>query len=166
MTPEVGRLWPPTDRPTGALAQFASALNIGDIPSHTRERVKWIILDSIGCMVAGLDGEEIPQVEALAHAIGPTGRASVVGGGTLSLAAATFLNAYLLSASTAMDSYVPAALHLTPETVPPALAVAEQLRRTGSELIEAVAAGLETGVRIAKGLDLKAFRARGWHAPG
>ena len=105
--------------PTTALARFASGLRLSDIPTSTRERVKWLILDSIGCMVAGLDGEEIPQVTALANAIGPTGESSVVGGGTMSIGAASFLNAYLLSASTAMDSFVPAAFHVTPETVPP-----------------------------------------------
>lgn len=152
--------------PTTALARFASGLRLSDIPTSTRERVKWLILDSIGCMVAGLDGEEIPQVTALANAIGPTGESSVVGGGTMSIGAASFLNAYLLSASTAMDSFVPAAFHVTPETVPPALAIAEEQHRSGRDLIEAVAAGLEIGVRVAKGLDLTSFRANGWHAPG
>jgi 2-methylcitrate dehydratase PrpD len=152
--------------PTTALARFASGLRLVDIPAEARERVKWLVLDSIGCMVAGLGGEEIPQVTVLADAIGPTGESSVVGGGTMSLGAATFLNAYLLSASTAMDSFVPAAFHLTPETVPPALAVAEQQHRSGRDLIEAIAAGLEIGVRIAKGLNLASFRGNGWHAPG
>ena len=50
--------------------------------------------------------------------------------------------------------------------VPPALAIAERNGASGRALISAVAAGLETTVRVGLGTKYPAFRARGWHSPG
>ena len=91
---------------------------------------------------------------------------SVLGGEPLSLAGATLLNAYLITAITACDVYAPAHCHLTPEVIPPALAIAGRERRSGKDLLVAVAAGLEVGARIGRGLNYAAFRGRGFHAPG
>jgi 2-methylcitrate dehydratase PrpD len=82
------------------------------------------------------------------------------------LAGATLLNAYLITAITACDVYSPAHCHLTPEVIPPAMAIAEREQRSGTDLLVAVAAGLEVGARIGRGLNYAAFRARGFHAPG
>jgi 2-methylcitrate dehydratase PrpD len=56
--------------------------------------------------------------------------------------------------------------HITPEVVPPALAIAERDGLTGRDLLVALAAGFEVTTRIGIGLDYPAFRARGWHGPG
>jgi 2-methylcitrate dehydratase PrpD len=76
------------------------------------------------------------------------------------------LNAYLVTAVTVCDVHRPTLYHTTPEVVPPALAIAERDGGSGKALLLAVAAGLETSVRIALGIDYPAFRARGWHSPG
>jgi 2-methylcitrate dehydratase PrpD len=56
--------------------------------------------------------------------------------------------------------------HVTPEIVPPALAIAERDDLSGRDLLAAIAAGCEVTTRIGLGLDYPAFRARGWHGPG
>ncbi|HLF49924.1 MAG TPA: MmgE/PrpD family protein, partial [Methylomirabilota bacterium] len=56
--------------------------------------------------------------------------------------------------------------HVTPEVVPPALAIAERDALSGRNLITALAVGCETTTRVGLGLDYPAFRARGWHGPG
>jgi 2-methylcitrate dehydratase PrpD len=56
--------------------------------------------------------------------------------------------------------------HVTPEVVPPALAIAERDDLSGRELIVALAAGFEATTRIGIGVDFAEFRARGWHGPG
>jgi 2-methylcitrate dehydratase PrpD len=56
--------------------------------------------------------------------------------------------------------------HITPEVVPPALAIAERDGATGRDLLVALAAGMEAMTRIGIGTDYPAFRARGWHGPG
>lgn len=79
---------------------------------------------------------------------------------------ATFLNAYQITAITVCDVYRPNHCHVAPEVVPPALAVAEGRGATGTELVSALAVGMEVTVRIARGIDYAGFRRRGWHSPG
>jgi 2-methylcitrate dehydratase PrpD len=55
---------------------------------------------------------------------------------------------------------------VTPEVIPPALAIAERDARSGRDLLVAIAVGCETTTRIGIGLDYPAFRDRGWHGPG
>ncbi len=92
--------------------------------------------------------------------------ASVIGGDRLSLAGATLLNAYLVTATTMCDVHRETMTHVTPEVVPPALAIAERDGRSGRDLLVAIAAGCEVTTRIGIGLDYPKFRARGWHGPG
>jgi 2-methylcitrate dehydratase PrpD len=152
--------------PTAELAGFISGLKYEDIPASVRERVKDYILDAIASALAGRQGDEVRQIEALARALGPAEGASVIGGEQLSLAGATVLNGYLVTAVTVCDVHRPTLYHTTPEVVPPALAIAERDHANGKSLLLAVAAGLETSVRVALGTNYPAFRARGWHSPG
>lgn len=131
-----------------------------------REWAKGLLFDAVGCGLAGWHGEETAQVLALARALGASGEASVLGGEPLSLAGATLLNAYLVTAVTVCDVYRPSHCHMTPEVVPPALAIAERDHLSGRALLTAVAAGFEVATRVALGLHYPTFRARGWHSPG
>ena len=103
---------------------------------------------------------------ALASALAQGNESSVIGGGHLSLAGATLLNGYLITATTMCDVHRPIMTHITPEIVPPALAIAERDGLSGRDLLVAVAAGCEVTTRIGIGLDYPVFRARGWHGPG
>lgn len=152
--------------PTQALAQFAATLSYEDIPERTREQCKNLLLDALACAVAGHRGEETGQVAALAAALAQSREASVIGGDRLSLAGASLLNGYLITAVTMCDTHRATLTHVTPEVVPPALAIAERDGASGRALLVALAAGLETTTRIGLGLDYPAFRARGWHGPG
>ncbi|HEY5065455.1 MAG TPA: MmgE/PrpD family protein [Xanthobacteraceae bacterium] len=151
---------------TQTLAKFAATLRYDDLPDRAREHCKNLLLDALACAVAGRLGEETSQVAAFAAALAQGREASVLGGGSLSLAGATLFNAYLVTAVTMCDVYRPTLTHITPEVVPPALAIAERDGRTGRELLTALAAGCEVTTRIGLGLDYPKFRARGWHGPG
>lgn len=151
---------------TEVLAAFAASLRYDDIPETTREYCKNILLDTLACAVAGHQGEETHQVAALASALAQSNESSVIGGERLSLAGATMLNAYLVTAVTMCDVHRATLTHVTPEVIPPALAIAERDELSGRDLIVAIAAGCETTTRIGIGLDFPAFRARGWHGPG
>jgi 2-methylcitrate dehydratase PrpD len=153
---------PATDR----LVDFARGTQISNLPEPVVEKVKRLLLDSVGCMVSGLRSEDVPSISSLADSLGSGSSSTKIGHGKSSVAAATLHNSYALSASTAMDSYTPAAFHLTPSVVPTALAVGEEVECDGSDLLVAVSIGLEVGVRIAAGLNFRSFRERGWHAPG
>lgn len=152
--------------PTGILAAFAARLRYDDLPQRSREHCKNLILDALACAVAGYQGEETHQVKTLASALAQGEESSVIGGTPLSLVGATLLNGYLITAVTMCDVHRATMTHVTPEIVPPALAIAERDDLTGRELLVAVAAGCEVTTRVGLGLDYPVFRARGWHGPG
>ena len=151
---------------TQTLAQFASALRYEDIPPRVRDHCKNLLLDTLACAVAGRLGEETGQVAALAAALAQSNEASVIGGEHLSLAGATLLNAYLVTAVTMCDVHRETMTHVTPEVMPPALAIAERDGLSGRALLTALAAGCEITTRVGIGTDYAKFRARGWHGPG
>lgn len=152
--------------PTRVLARFASELQFDAIPERTREYCKDVLLDTLACALAGHQGEETHQVEALAAGLAQSTENSVIGDGRMSLAGATMLNGYLITAVTMCDIHRPTLTHVTPEVVPAALAIAERDGLSGRELLTALAAGMETATRVGIGLDYPEFRRRGWHGPG
>src|SRR5215469_4485625 len=151
---------------TGVLAQFAASLRYEDLPARVTDHCKNVLLDTLACAVAGHLGEETPQIAALATALGQSKETSVIGGGHLSLAGATLLNGFLITAVTMCDAHRPTLTHVTPEVVPPAFAIAERDNLSGRDLLVALATGFEVTTRVGIGLDYPAFRARGWHGPG
>src|SRR3954470_432474 len=151
---------------TAALAQFASALKYEDIPQRTREYCKNILLDTLACAVAGHQGEETGQVSRFAGAIAASSESSVIGGDRLSLAGATMLNGYLITAVTMCDIHRSTLTHVTPEVIPPALAIAERDNLSGRDLLLAIALGCEITTRVGLGLNYPEARKRGWHGPG
>ncbi len=151
---------------TAVLAQFASALKYEDIPQCTREYCKNILLDTLACAIAGHQGEETHQLAALAAGLAQSNESSVIGGDRLSLAGATMLNGYLITAVTMCDIHRSTLTHVTPEVIPPALAIAERDGLSGRDLLVAIAAGCEVTTRVGLGLDYPEARKRGWHGPG
>jgi 2-methylcitrate dehydratase PrpD len=151
---------------TQVLAEFAATLKYDDVPERVREYTKNVLLDTLACAVAGHQGEETHQVAALASALAQSRESSVVGGERLSLAGATLLNGYLITAVTMCDIHRSTLTHVTPEVIPPALAIAERDGLSGRDLLVAIAAGCEITTRVGLGLDYPEFRKRGWHGPG
>ncbi len=155
-----------SDEATQTLARFAAGLRYDDIPLRVRDHCRKLILDALVCAVAGRRGEETGQVAAFASALAQGRESTVIGGEKLSLAGATLLNGYLVTAVTMCDVYRPTLTHIMPEVMPPALAIAERDGLSGRDLLTAIAAGCEVTTRIGLGLDYARFRARGWHGPG
>lgn len=155
-----------TDGATEELAGFAAGVAIDAIPAAVRDDCKKLILDALACAVAGHQGEETAQIEAMAAALAQSHESSIIGGDRLSLAGATLFNGYLITAVTMCDVYRATLTHITPEIVPPALAVAERDAASGGDLLAAVAAGCEVTTRVGIGLDYPVFRGKGWHGPG
>jgi 2-methylcitrate dehydratase PrpD len=151
---------------TGVLARFATSLRYEDLPTEVKDHCKNVLLDTLACAVAGHLGEETPQIAALASALGQSEESSIIGGDRLSLAGATILNGFLITAVTMCDAHRATLTHVTPEVIPPAFAIAERDDLSGRDLLVALAAGFEVTTRVGIGLDYPAFRARGWHGPG
>src|SRR5712671_4536344 len=155
-----------SEEATAALEKFAALLTYEAIPEQVRERCKDLLMDALACAVAGHAGEETHQLAALSSALAQSRESTVIGGDRLSLAGATMLNGYLITAVTMCDAHRPTMTHITPEVVPPALAIAERDGLSGRDLVVAIAAGCEVTTRIGIGLDYPTFRAKGWRGPG
>ncbi|MFI5254068.1 MAG: MmgE/PrpD family protein [Candidatus Limnocylindrales bacterium] len=148
------------------MAAFVAGLRAGDLPPDVAGRVKLLILDAFASAMAGRAMADRVTVEAVAQRLAGAGDSTVIGGQGRSLVGATFVNAYQTTAATVCDVHRPTLCHVTPEVVAPALAVAESRATDGATVLAAVAAGLETTVRVGLALDYPRFRARGWHSPG
>lgn len=151
---------------TRTLASFASQLTYDAIPPSAKEYSKHLLLDALACALAGYGGEDTPKVTRFASAFGQSEESSIIGGGRLSLAGATMLNGFLITAISLCDVYRPTATHLQPVVISPALAIAERDGSSGRDLLVALVAGFETATRIGAGVDYSVFRQRGWHGPG
>jgi 2-methylcitrate dehydratase PrpD len=155
-----------TIQPTQDLAEFMSGLRYDALPPKLRERVVDIVLDTVASAIAGRHGDETAQIEDLAAAIGGPQTSTVIAGRASSLTGATMINGYQVTAVTVCDIHRPTLCHVTPEVIPPALAVAEQRGVSGRDFLLGVTAGLETVVRVGAGMRYPSMRARGWHSPG
>lgn len=154
-------------KPTEELARFAAEFAYRDLPAGALGHARHLLLDSIACALAGDFGQETAMYAEFARIAGGAGDSSVIGSPErLSLLGASLLNGYLITAATVCDTYVPAHVHITPEVVPPALAVAERDRLHGQALLAAIAIGAEVAVRVAAGIDYSVAGPRGWHMPG
>jgi 2-methylcitrate dehydratase PrpD len=152
--------------PARVLADFAAGLDIEAIPPRTRERVKDLLLDALASALAGVEDAATTTILATASALMGPGSSTVIGGSPLSMAGAAFVNGHLISSVSLCDVHYRSWCHLTPEVVPPALAIAGQRESSGEELLVAIAAGCELTARIGLGLNYPAFHARGWNTSG
>jgi 2-methylcitrate dehydratase PrpD len=158
---------PDPARPSTELADFVAGLRLQDVPPATTARAKQILLDALGCAIAAGSGEELGQVEAFADSLGDGAETTVIGSDVRrALPGAVLVNGYRVTAVTVCDVYTPAHCHVTPEVMPPTLAIAEREGASGAAVLAAWIAGLEVATRVARGLGYAEFRRRGWHSPG
>jgi 2-methylcitrate dehydratase PrpD len=154
--------------PTRELARWVSKLTYGAIPARTRDVVRIVLLDTLGC---GVYGYATPWAKTLldwAKAGAPAkGAATVWGEAGPSLRAA---DAALVNGTAAhafeLDDYHQAKLHPGAVVIPAAVAMAEKLGAGGERLVTAIAAGYEVMIRSSLALNPSAARLRGWHLTG
>ena len=135
---------------TRSLAQFVAKTRYEDIPSKVAYETKRILLDSIGCALGALSIEKGRIAVELAKELGGKSEATIIGvGKRVSPASAAFANGELISA---LDNDPGVSGHVPPFVIPPAMALAERARTSGSELILAALIGCEVGSRIVKSI--------------
>ncbi len=158
----------PVHAPTRELAAWVSRLRYPDLPARTREVVRVLLLDTLGC---GVYGYATPWAKTLlqwARAGAPAkGEATVWGESAPSLRAsdAALVNGTSVHAFE-LDDYHQAKLHPGAVVIPAAIAVAEKLGSTSEQLVTAIAAGYEVMIRSSLALNPSATRLRGWHLTG
>jgi 2-methylcitrate dehydratase PrpD len=171
LPPEPWIMSPPAKSDTGPtreLARWVAQLAYRDLPPRTKEVVRILLLDTLGC---GVYGYATPWARTLldwAKAGAPAhGTATVWGEAAPSLRAseAALVNGTSIHAFE-LDDYHQAKLHPGAVVIPAAIAMAEQLDASGEQLVTAIAAGYEVMIRSSLALNPSAARLRGWHLTG
>ncbi|HUO46033.1 MAG TPA: MmgE/PrpD family protein, partial [Acidimicrobiia bacterium] len=133
---------PANDSIEAALARFASEHKPEGVAVSATAHVKRLLIDAIGCALIGERAREMDGVRRAALSTFGPGESSVIGSReTLSVAGATMVNSYLVTAMTVCDVYRPAHCHMTPLVIPPALAAAETASTSGADFLTAVTLG-------------------------
>jgi 2-methylcitrate dehydratase PrpD len=150
---------------TSGIARFVSGLRYDDIPAEVIERIKLLILDSLGCAVFGA---ELPWSRILMDTLGAvdtTEGCTLWGAGRkLSAPHAALVNGTLVQSFELDDVHRVGVLHVGAVTLPAVLAVTE-LRpgMTGKDFLTACVAGYEIGPRVGMCMGQEHI-GQGWHS--
>ncbi|MEQ4299977.1 MmgE/PrpD family protein [Plantactinospora sp. B6F1] len=136
-----------------ALARAAATTDWSAAPPRVRDRVLDLVADTLAVAALGSGRTELRSlVDGLAGST-PQGLATVVGTARgWPAASAQFLNGCAVAADQLQDGHRPARGHPASHVVPAALALAEERDRAGTELLSAVLAGYEVGVRVGRAM--------------
>ncbi|MEZ2392093.1 MmgE/PrpD family protein [bacterium RCC_150] len=137
-------------RNSDVLSDFAGGLEFNRLPPEVIERAKAVIIDTIACIVGGTTSAPARPVIELTSALSGADQASVLGTRIRTgVVDAVYCNTYLADVLDYEDTIVS---HPSAATVPASLAIAELAGASGPELIAAVVAGYEVGVRVQRAI--------------
>jgi 2-methylcitrate dehydratase PrpD len=150
---------------TRAIAEFVSRLSYEQIPAAVRERIKLLILDSLGCAIYGA---AMPWCCILRDTLGKldaTRSTSIWGtSARLSSPHAALLNGTQVQGFELDDVHRKAVLHVGAVTLPALIAVAEShAKLSGRDFLTAAVAGYEIGPRVGLCMGQEHI-GQGWHS--
>lgn len=135
------------------LGAFAAEISWDDVPDVVRERLLLVLLDTLGVIAAGAATPE--QRRLVTVTAPPPGPASVIGGGCRApVEVGAWLNGIAVCCLELDEGNKHARGHPAAHVVPAALAVAQDLRASGPELLAAVLAGYEVAARLGQATSL------------
>nr|HET7860532.1 MmgE/PrpD family protein [Caldimonas sp.] len=142
------------------LAAFAASLDVAAIPAAVLDRAEDLMIDWLGSALAGKGARPVETIARFAEKMGPGDGPSEVlihRRGSSPLVAA-IANAAASHVAEQDDLHNSSVLHPATVVFPPALAVAQSIGASGSELLAAVVAGYEVGVRVGEFLGRSHYR--------
>jgi len=150
---------------TRAIAEFVSGLAYERIPAEVRERIKLLILDSLGCAIYGANLEWCRILRQTIEALDATRTTSIWGTpARLSSDHAALVNGTQVQGFELDDVHRTAVLHVGAVTLPALIAVAEgHARLSGREFLTAAVAGYEIGPRVGLCMGQEHI-GQGWHS--
>jgi len=145
------------------LANFAHGLQFKDIPEEVAAKIKLHLLDILGICFVSSKMEFTDVVIRAASELGNGQDSTVIGlGKKLPMVSAALVNGTLAHGIDFDDSHIGAVVHVSAPIVATGLVVGEAKRATGKGLLEALAVGMETSIRL--GLITEGgFNVRGMH---
>jgi 2-methylcitrate dehydratase PrpD len=150
---------------TKGIAQFVSGLQFSDIPPEVIQRIKLLILDSLGC---GLYGQKLEWTRILQETLAAvdTSVNSQIWGTNkrLSLPHAVLVNGTQIQSFELDDVHRQGVMHVGAVVLPGLLGIAESQRTiNGLEFLTSAVAGYEVGPRVGICMGQEHI-AQGWHS--
>lgn len=134
------------------LVDFATRLCFEELPEDVVHESKRILLDSIGCALAGLNIDKGRIAVQIAKDLDSASEVKIIGtGDKVSVFSAIFANGELITALD-YDALISPPGHVSPYVIPSPLAVAEKTRSSGKSLICALAAAHEVSARFGRAM--------------
>lgn len=151
---------------TAELAEFASSLAFDSIPEMVIERVRMCLLDGIGVCLHGSTLPWSRMVQDMVLSEGGPPEASLFGAGRkASWSQAVLANATAGHAFEMDDIHTESVLHPNSITTPIALGFAEAREGATMDLLTAIVAGCEIGIRVGNAATTRLFL-NGFHPQG
>ena len=143
------------------LAGYALGLRYGDLDPATIERIKFHLIDSLGCGIGALDERAVRICREIALPVG--GSSTIIGTKSRTTAElAAFANGAAIRYLDFNDTYASTGIAVHPsDNIAACLAVAEAERSSAQELITAIAIAYEVNCRLMDALDIS----HGWDPP-
>jgi 2-methylcitrate dehydratase PrpD len=164
-TDAVHTLQPAADA-TSALVRFVSGLRFDDFDAEVRHCARRHLLDTVGVMISGAAGDVATRAEAVLAAVRRGGAIPVPGRKRRAdLLDAAFLGGTAAHGIELDDGYRQGSVHPGSAVAPAVLAVGHQMEASGKAVIEAMVAGYETVIAIARSCHPD-LRQRGFHPTG
>jgi 2-methylcitrate dehydratase len=142
------------------LASFVEGTAFTDISEEAVAHLKVRVLDSLGCAFGALKGEPIGYIREHLSDFGPSGRCSLIGGGSSSPDRAAFFNSSLVRYLDFNDSYLAKGETCHPsDNLGPVIAACEYAGGTGKDLLLSLAVAYQVQCRLS---DVAPVRSRGF----
>ena len=149
---------------TMTLARWCAGFRLEDAPPATRQFARNCVLDWIGVALAGRDEPLVRQLQDFVLEEGGAPHATLLGSATrTSLRNAALVNGAAGHALDYDDVHRAMRGHPTAPVLPALLAVAEQRRSSGAQLLAAFIAGFELECRIGRFMGNSHYE-HGWHS--
>jgi aconitate decarboxylase len=150
---------------TRKIAEFVSRLRYEQIPAPVRERIKLLMLDSLGCGIYGAALEWCRILSGTLVTLDASRTTSIWGSDRkLSSPHAALLNGTQVQGFELDDVHRTAVLHVGAVTLPPLIAVAEShAKLSGRDVLTAAVAGYEIGPRVGLCMGQEHI-SQGWHS--
>jgi len=152
---------------TATLARYVAELKFEDIPFEVIERAKALMLDFLGSAIrARREAESTPSLLKMLNSLGLDSEGSITVFGDdrgWTPAPAALLNGAFGHSLDFDDTHADSSLHPSAPVVPAALAIAEQIKASGRDVLTAIVAGYEVCCRLGNALDPTSHYARGFH---
>ncbi|WPH15340.1 MmgE/PrpD family protein [Variovorax paradoxus] len=149
-----------SNHPSWELATFAAELKFADIPAPVLRRTEDLMLDWLGSVLAARTARPVRSIERFAQTMGPAEGPSemLTSRRTTSPVFAALVNAAASHYVEQDDVHNGSVFHPAAVVIAPALAVAQSIGASGAQLLTAVVAGYEVGIRVGEFLGRSHYK--------